>query len=204
MLSSFFILESIKEKQFQDTIDDGIKIMLKFHNDDIIPQFFYCFNDYYSYSTEELEILVLARMKTYGLKSSILTGLDMWRLNLITKEKSKAAYEQKLKNDKNWRHYEVSINDDLESFFNKLQAISSLKDIKGEGVKSFFLPKISEDELKLIEQKNRDYMLTYYERFDADVEKEEMKKSDSADKYICSKCYRRTMILNLNDTLSKT
>ena len=47
-------------------------------------------------------------------------------------------------------------------------------------------------------------MLTYYDRFDADVEKEEMKKSDSADKYICSKCYRRTMILNLNDTLSKT
>ena len=133
-------------------------------------------------------------MREYGIPSSILTTLRMIRINLITKEKSKEAAEGKLKNDQDWDHYEGSINDDLDSFVNNLQ---NSAEIDYEDVESFFHPKLTKEELKLVEQKNEEHMKTYLEVFDADVDVEEMKKSDSKDKYVHSQCRRRTGYLNL-------
>ena len=100
-----------------------------------------------------MEKLILSRMKKYGLQSLILTGLEMWRRNFITKEKSKSAYEGKLKDESGWSGYEGSTNDDLESLFNHLQEILSLEEIKDEQVSSFYLPKLTEEELKLVEKR---------------------------------------------------
>ena len=135
------------------------------------------------------------------------TTLCMERRNLITKEKSKAAYEGKLKNESGWLHQEKSINDDSESFFENLQKISSLDDIKEQEVWSFFLPKLTKEELKLVEEKNAEHMMTYLDEIYggcADVEEEEMKKSDSKDKYVHGRCIRTTRVLNLCDNLSET
>ena len=71
----------------------------------------------------------------------------MRRRNLITKEKSKQAAEGKLKNDPEWRRYEGSINDDLDSFINNLQNSNEVED---EAVWTFFLPKLTKEELKLV------------------------------------------------------
>ena len=81
----------------------------------------------------------------------------MDRINLITKEKSKEAAEGKLKNDPDLRFYEGSINDDLDSFVNNLQNSEGIDD---EEVESFFTPKLTKEELKLVEQKNREHMET--------------------------------------------
>ena len=124
----------------------------------MVPHFIYCFGGLIY--DDELEKLILSRMKENGLQSTILTGLDMWRKNLITKEKSKEAYKGKLKNESGWRLYEGSINDDLESLFNNLLEISSLAEIKKEEVNSFFLPKLTAEELELVEKKDAEHMMT--------------------------------------------
>ena len=197
-------MKSNKEKQFLDTIDDGIKTVLNFVNDDMVPHFIYCSGDgFYIYDSEKL---ILSRMKSCGLQSSILTQLCMRKQNLITKEKSKAAYEGKLKNEDHWNFwncYDGSINDDMESFINNLQEISSLEEIKKEEVHSFFLPKLRKEELKLVEEKNFEHMMTYWRKFNADVDKEEMKKSDSKDKYVHGHSCRRTRILKLDKNVFK-
>ena len=108
----------------------------------------------------------------------------MERVRLITKEKSKEAYKGKLKNERFWSAYQESINDDLESFVNNLQ---NREEIEHEHVRSFFLPKLTKEELKLVEEKNPEHMKTYLFNFDADVDPKEMKKSDSKDKYV--KCH---------------
>ena len=138
-------------------------------------------------------------MKKYGLQSFIFTTLRMERLYLITKETSKAAYEGKLKNKWDWKYYKGSINDDLESFLNNLQEISSLEEIKKEVVRSFFLPKLTEKELKLVEEKDNNLMSTLFENIfgEADVDENEMKKSDSKDKYLHGCCFRQTRVLEL-------
>ena len=107
----------------------------------------------------------------------------MQRLNLITKEKAKEASEGKLKNDKDWKDQEISFNDDLEIFFTN---ILNSKEIKKEIVPSFFTPKLTKEELKLVEIENDEHLNTYLAHsagLNPDVSAEEMKKSDSKSKY---------------------
>ena len=59
-------------------------------------------------------------MRIHGIQSLILTCLYMMKLDLITKEKAKKAAEGKLTNEDFWKDYVGSINDDLETYFNKL------------------------------------------------------------------------------------
>ena len=90
--------------------------------------------------------------------------------------------------------YNGSINEDLEWFLGNLQ---TEEEIKTEDVLSFFLPKLTKNELELVEEKNVDYMKTF--SFESpDVVPEEMKKSDSKDKYLQGQCLRRTKLLNVN------
>ena len=68
----------------------------------------------------------------------------MKRLNLVTKEKVKKAAEEKLKNEKDWKYLEGSINDDLE--------------LEAEHVFSFFTPKLTIEELKLVQEGNEEHL----------------------------------------------
>ena len=110
--------------------------------------------------------------------------LEMRRQKLVTKEKMKKAYQRKLNDDKHLKFFEESINDDLENFFDNLQ---DRKNIKIESIPSFFTPKLTEEELKLVEEQNDHYLssfLLHFARQNPDVDVEEMKKSDSTSKYI--------------------
>ena len=178
--------------------------MIDFGANDVMPHFIYCIthlmntrNHYDEF--EKLKEIILVKMQKYGIQSSILTTLRMYRRNLITKEKSKQAAEGKLKNEPDWRRYEGSINDDLDSFINNLQ---NSNDVEDECVESFFLPKLTKEELKLVEEKNAEYMWSYAFGNIADVDVKEMKESDSKDKYVHSSCQRRTvhLILESNQT----
>ena len=171
--------------------------MVDFGKNDMMPHFIYCWGEDQAIHNEEfkkLKEIILKKMREYGIPSSILTTLIMARINLITKEKSKEAAEGKLKNDPEWEDYEGSINDDLDSFVNNLQYS---EEIDKEDVWSFFTPKLTEEELKLVEQKNEEHMMTYEWKINADVDVEEMKISDSKDKYLHSQCRRTTTYLSV-------
>merc|ERR1711917_120854 len=129
----------------------------------MVPHFIFCIGHYfYGEEFEKLKEIILKKMQKYGIQSSILTMLGMCRRNLITKEKSKQAAEGKLKNDPEWEFYDGSINDDLDSFINNLQNSNEVED---ENVWSFFLPKLTKEELKLVEEKNYEHMMSYSRRF---------------------------------------
>ena len=118
----------------------------------------------------------------------------------MTKEIVKQAYEGKLKNtDEDWQYYDGSINDDLESFFLNLQTREVFED---EFVTSFFTPKLTEDEMKLVQVRNEDHLNTYMDYLGPykstsypDVDAEEMKKSNSKSKYVHARCARLTIAL---------
>ena len=179
---------STKEINDLEIIDVAVKLSSDFGNNDSTTHLIYC-GDYYfrKSSGEKLQKNFLTKMKKYEMESSVLTMMVVWRKNLITKEKVKMAYNGKLKNDINWKSYNVSINDDLESFFENLQL---KKEVEEENVWSFFLPKLTNDELKLVEEKNFEFLSSYgdfVDRKNPDVDIREMKESNSKSKYI--NCY---------------
>ena len=165
---------------------------------DLMPHFIYCYGKY-GPDFERSKILIQTKMRKYGIQSAILTMLFMFRRNLVTKEKAKALADGKLKKyPEQSPRYNGSINDDLESYFHK--CLNQQK-IKNERVRSYFFPKLTEAELKLVEEKNEDHMRTYLtDLFDADVDAEEMELSDSTDKYVHSECHRKTINLTLGSS----
>ena len=155
-----YTMRSIKEMNDMNIIDTGVKSSLDFGNDQLTPHFIYC-GDYYRWTEEKrrrFKEIFLAKVKRYGIQSSVLTALFMWRRNLVTKETVKKAYQGKLKNDEDWEGYERSIHDDLETFFINLQ---DRKKIQNEPVYSFFTPKLTEEELKLVEKRNEQHLSSY-------------------------------------------
>ena len=121
----------------------------------------------------------------------------MYRGKLITKEKMKNAYQGKWKSKEKSKCYTVSINDDLENFFDYLQ---NHKKVKGEMVRSFFTPKLTDEEMKLVEERNKLHLGTYWKHYrgqNPDVNDEEMKRSDSKSKYVQGSCRRLTIELAL-------
>ena len=121
----------------------------------------------------------------------------MYRRKLMTKEKMKNAYQGKLKNDKVWKDFPGSINDDLENFFDRLQ---NQQKINRETVRSFFTPKLTDEEMMLVEERNKLHLETYlvhHRGRNPDVNDEEMKRSDSKSKYVEGFCARYTRVLTL-------
>ena len=191
----------MKETNDANIINTGVKSILDFGKDDSVPHFIYAGYHYLSTVAENstwLQKMLLTEMKSNGLQYAILTLLYMSRWNLITKETVKKAYQGKLKNDKVWEDYEGSINDDLEKFFASLQ---DRKNIANEHVFSFFTPKLTEEEMKLVKERNEEHLRTYWGYYvydeNPDVDPEEMKRSDSRSKYLHGSCGRLTIPLTL-------
>ena len=195
-----FNVRSTKEINDLDIFDAGVKSISdfekRFGKDDLIPHFIYCGYHYYFWERNKLKEIILTKMRKYEIQSSILTMLGMVRWKLVTKEKVKKAYEGKLKNDQDWDFYEGSINDDLERFFINLQ---NQEEVTDELVQSFFTPKLTNEELKLVQEGNEEHLNTYsdYEVYgkNPDVNVEEMKKSNSKSKYVHVHCRRKTFSL---------
>ena len=179
-----------------DIFDAGVKSISDFGKDDLMPHFIYCGFYYFIEEREEkLKEMILTKMRKYGIESSILTMLHMWRGHLVTKEKVENAYKGKLKNDWDWEFYEGSINDDFEKLLINLQ---NQQEVKDEFVRSFFTPKLTNEELKLVQEGNHEHLKTYqYHCFgwNIDVDVAEMTKSDSKSKYLQGKCWRKTIPL---------
>ena len=164
------------------------------------PHFIYSSNNYYLNYEKFLEMF-RAKMEEYGIPSLVLTTLAMFRRYIISKETHKEAYAGKLKNNLRWEDYEGSVNEDLESFLEHL----TNKEAKEEMVKTFFTPKLTEEELELVAANDLEHLKTYYsygEHVTLTPDDEEMNRSDSKDRFVHARCVRKTIVLTLDADLS--
>ena len=84
-----------------------------------------------------------------------------------------------------------SVNDDLESLFENIR----LGKEPNEEVLTYFLPKLTEEELELIERRDTSYFHTFTVSWNPDVDKYEMMLSESESKYVKGESRRRTFVL---------
>ena len=125
----------------------------------------------------------------------MLTTIDMQRQRLITKEETE-SYCNGEKDEKD------SVNDDLESFFEKIRLGKKLKhrgmstDVpRYEYVQTYFLPKLTQEELELVQRRDTSYLKTFSSWY-PDVDKTEMMLSESDSKYVRGESQRRTFVIS--------
>ena len=140
-------------------------------------------------------------MSCSKIPSIMVTLLRLGRIHVITKETMIDFYKGKMSDDKGDKE---SANEDLESFLNRLRTEEHVKE---EECVSYFLPKLSEHEVNLLEKSDEKYLKTfgwYYKGEDPDVDDDEMSKSESKSKFIRSLCVRYTFELTAPDFNSVT
>ena len=120
---------------------------------------------------------------------------DMMRESLVTKEKMIDHYKKKYKRINGCYDsiFDHSLNDNLESFFDKMK----LGQVTNETALNFWFPKLTEREMRLVELKDKNHMSSYAATDDQkDVSEAEMKLSDSKSKFVYVYCTRITFVLN--------
>ena len=143
-------------------------------------------------------------IQKYELDSILVTTLYMFKDLLISKEKmdhicTGKAYRQIQDRYEDEEHLgdtnrcEESVNDDLESFFENLRIGLQPNFFRFNYWNwTHFLPKLTQDELKLVEEKNKDYFQTFLWSTNPDVDEDEMKSSSSSSKFVSGYCRRKT------------
>ena len=178
------IVNNSKKEQFDDhVIDSAFKKIFKSKTKNMGIHLVYA-GGYYVVHEKRIKSLILMAMEKYELKEVMVTRIRMWRDRLITKEKMEKFYIGK-------EARRISVNDDLETLFEEVQLGKEPADY----VATFFLPKLSEEELKLVEQKDENFMLTFEYRMN-DVTKAEMAASESDSKFVDGYVGRRTFTIN--------
>ena len=114
----------------------------------------------------------------------MVTRIYLYRRELITKEKMESFCkgEKRLKD---------SVNDDLESLFENIR----LGKEPDELVSTYFLPKLTEEELELVERRDTSYLQTFYNASNPDVNETEMMLSESDSKYVEGTAWRKTFVI---------
>ena len=82
-----------------------------------------------------------------------------------------------------------SVNDDIDLLFEELKISVSFP---SDEVTTYFLPKLTYQELKLAETKDQNFFKTFVHSKNPDVEKTEMEQSESDSKFVKGWCKRRT------------
>ena len=127
---------------------------------------------------------ILNGMKKHKIKSAMVTRIYLLRQRLITKEKME-GYCKGEEDDKD------SVNDDLESLFENIR----LGKEPDEEVMTYFLPKLTEEELQLVERRDASYFQTFWRSSNPDVGEAEMMLSESDSKYVYGLSRRRTFCI---------
>ena len=179
---------SVKDRFDKQVIDSAFKKIIQSKTENMDIHFVYA-GFYYFYSDEHenrLKSFILKGMKKYNINKVMVTIIYMWRHRLITKEKMLDYCNGK----DPWRN--ESVNDDLDSFFEDLRLGKEPDDMSHH---TYFLPKLTEKELQLVEQKDSDFMDTFGSKMDADVGKAEMAASESESKYVFGRGWRETFTI---------
>ena len=145
--------------------------------------FVYAGRYYFLWNEDKLRSIILNGMKKHKIKSVMLTSIYLRRWNLITKEEME-SYCKGEKDEKD------SVNDDLESLFENIR----LGKEPDEEVYTYFLPKLTEEELELVEKRDPSYLQTL-SSLNPDVNETEMMLSESDSKYVRGRSLRRTIVI---------
>ena len=136
-------------------------------------------------------------MTKYQLNRVYVTMINMERHFLITKEKMEEFYLRK-------KYAKSSVTEDIESLCHKTYVSHNLCEIcrqhvieenKNFRVHTFFLPKLTKNELKLVKNKDFNYFQKFVDYLRVDVDKDKMMRSESDSKFVLGLCERRTFIL---------
>ena len=134
----------------------------------------------------ELRSYLLEKMKRYNIKKMMFTTIYMRRESLITKEEM-----DKICKGEKYEFRQESVNDDLEEFFEAIQLGRKLD----EATETFYLPELTQKELKLIEKKDKNYLDESLFYVDLGELEAKMKASESNSIYISGMCYRGTLTI---------
>ena len=169
-------------------------------NKDLEPHFVYS-GEYHLYSIHEndnpLRSSLLELMKKYQIESVTLTLIYMEKEQLITKE----TMESYCKGE----HYprNISVNEDLEKLYQDLQLG---KEPSYDAI-AYYLPKLTADEMALVEKKDQTYLQNFFTGVyplnikyskKPDVDDDEMKMSESRSKFILAKSHRKSLKLKMS------
>ena len=118
-----------------------------------------------------------------------MTRIELWRRQLLTKENMESYCKGK-------KNLKASVNDDLESFFENRRLGKDLEKNYGpnEDHVTYFLPRLTEEDLDLVESKDPSYFASFSmpSGGSPDVVEYEMKASESNSKFVQVTCSRRT------------
>ena len=137
-------------------------------------------------------------MKKYQIKTVMMSIIYMKKNRLITKEKmiSYCKGESEI--------HKMSINDDLETMFEDLNKGNR----PSHSNQTYFLPKLTEEEMTLAETADENYFQTFYDGIygtkNPDVDEDEMRMSESESKFMHGDFQRRTYPIGINFWKRKT
>ena len=144
-------------------------------------------------------------MKKYSIKKVMVTLIKMLRQRLITKEvmdnlckpierrtlSVSNSFETRLESIHFGDNQKSSINDDLEKLFENIQ----LGEKPDEEAETYFLPRLTEHELELVEQKDEAFMKTLYVEMEAHAHGCEISAFKSDSKYVHGWGRRKTFTI---------
>ena len=147
---------------------------------------------HYFWFDNRLRSFILNGMKKHKINSVMVTKIHLQRWKLITKEKMESYCngEEYLKD---------SVNDDLESLFEIIQ----LGKEPNENVQTYCLPKLTEEELELVERRDTIYFQSFDYSWNPDVDETEMMLSESDSKYVYSSTVRETFVIENSGLILK-
>ena len=178
--------------------------------------FFYAGDSYYMSGESQGILIVSGRLRNifgrsmikHKVKTATLIILSMWRIQLATQEEVKyhpsdnsfsinpsiIRYPGHVRCH---RYMDKSVHDDLDDLFESFELGKKYEDDYG----TFCFQKLTEEEMTLLENKDKSYLNTFA-RPNPDIEEDEMKESKSESKFVLNECERTTIRLNVTDYLN--
>ena len=189
----------LKEQIIEKTIKSDLHKMAEHKVKHLEPHFIYAGRcSLYSNIPENAEIplrsSLLKLMTKYQIKTVMLTIIYMTKEKLITQEQMKSY----CRGEQSSR--QISVNEDLEAFFEDLQLG---KHKSNDDVLAYYLPRLTEDEMALVEAKDQNYFQNFSishlkHSKNPDVPEYVMKMSESESKFALGKCNRKSIKINLD------
>ena len=170
---------SRKEHFDQTIVDSALRTNSENEAKELQTHFIYAGHYYHWNHEDKLRSFILR-----SFKSVMVTSIYMRRNELITKKVMESYCKGK-------RIEKDSVNDDLESFFKDLRHRKQ----PDACVWTYFLPRLTEEELELVERKDTSYLATFYKK--NNVHKAKMMLSKSNSKYVEGWGQRKTFTIDI-------
>ena len=207
------IIDPLQERADIKIIDSAFKLIKNHRYQDLKPHFIFA-GEYYIFN-QIFRIIdrFKYKMKKYNIEQVMMTMVHLWRDHLVTNKDMKHIYKegtlvQSLTEPSRRSQIEISVHDDLESYFLKLTSQDESKDeVNEELVWTYFLPKLTSEEMKLLKSQNTDFLKTF-DRANPEIlekmeDEETMEINKTKSVFVSGGCIRRTVLLDTDKHFPK-